>query len=349
MAERPDAGAPQWTSERFEAWLEQTAKNEGRSKREILHRMMASFWVLTEFEDLVDDPSAPNLSNLEQTLERSLHEDADATAHSPADTTGPDTDHPTSDAPDAETVRGLIEGFATYLDDHGPTPAAPTQDATPTEPTADTNTPDPTASNLAQRTADLEDRQDDLEADHEALAERIDADMAKVEQILKRLTEKYQESGSTLDQLESTMSSVLEARRTEGRERDQLARLLQSAHAHGITEGTCADCDTQITLGLLTSPRCPHCSTLLVDARPGGWFKADTIVTADPRQQHSTGARRHQADSPQARQPPPQRQQSTANEDPETDLAAALDLTDSDDDTTAGEDSDQDSFEWTEW
>lgn len=366
MADRPDAGSPQWTSERFEAWLEQTAKNEDRSKQEILHRMMASFWVLTEFEDLVDGDATADLPNLEQGLDLSMLEDADL--GTPADTHAQDEASTSTESPDAETVRGLVEGFTTYLDEHGPTTSDHTPDTGQTGAKEPTTPREPVVDELAERTDDLEDRQDTLEADHddlearhediaashdelagdhEDLAERVDADMAKVEQILKRLTEKYQESGATLDQVETTLASLLEDWRGDTREQDQLAGLLQAAHAHGIETGACQDCETAITLGLLTSPRCPHCSTPLVDVRPGGWFRSNTIVTADTRQ-HRTRGVRHQADRPQARHDAQHQQPSTGTDFDDADLTEALDMTDPNDPPSDNED-ERESFEWTEW
>lgn len=392
MADNSGNGDSQWSTERFHDWLEQTAKNEDRTKQEVLHRMMASFWVLTEFEDLVSGDTHPQLQDLEQELDLATDDTENPWSMLPDQAPSTPQDTPSDDG-DSPGIRSLIEGFATYLDEHSPPTADPTQ-PTPDQPSQTPHQQPPgvdsthqdagvptrveelehdlgsvqdhieqVAENLddvVERQSTLTERMDELDDAHAGLDERVESDMEKVEQILKRLTEKYTDTDASLDQVESSLVSVLEERRTMQRQRERLASLLQTAHAHGIETGDCEDCGSTIRLGLLTTPRCPHCSKPLVDIRPGGWFRADSIETGEsrhdpqPASRHRSTQARTEHRQPPARtrsphdrpgmnhDPPVSDQQSSPPQDPpstsEDDLEMTLESDDEDDESS--------SFEW---
>lgn len=59
--------------------------------------------------------------------------------------------------------------------------------------------------------------------------------------------------------------------------------LKREANRHGITDATCAECDSTVHLGLLSVPRCPHCERGFVDVEPArGFFGSATLSVGNP-------------------------------------------------------------------
>lgn len=324
MADQQDSGGTQWTNEAFEAWLSETARAEDSSREELLHRMLASFWVLSEYEDIVrgDDASTFPQGALGPSSDLPFQSDR------------PDVPQPGTGEPSLDELFGVVEQLSDYLDhttqptDSATTTGDATPAATPKESPPDTAPPgtepettdaapelDPAAiaerldavesafaqleqivQDLAGVHLELEDAHDDLAADHDSFADRVDEDFDQVEAILTRLVDRYEGHESAIDTLEKRLRDLRMDHRFRATRTDRLADVLQTAHEHGVSGGVCDSCDGTVNLGLLSMAACPHCRRRIVDVEPGGWFRSNTIVTQDPQTTPASG--RHAGRSP---------------------------------------------------
>lgn len=64
--------------------------------------------------------------------------------------------------------------------------------------------------------------------------------------------------------------------------RDRTEELLDEANRAGIERGDCGECGRTVSIGLLSTPRCPHCESSFGGVEPGGWFRSPTITTDAP-------------------------------------------------------------------
>jgi|GEM_PF-6823223 len=312
MADQQDHGGEQWTNEAFEAWLTETAKAEDTSREALLHRMLASFWVLSEYEDIVRGDDATMF------LQGADHSAVDL----PLQPDGPDIPRTGSGDPSLDELFGVVEQLSDYLDHNTPessatseptehdsagtrdestTPAGTTSSDPAPVPGGDA-APDPAAfeerldamesafSQLEQIVQDLagvhlelEDAHDELVADHDSFADRVDEDFDQVEAILARLVDRYEGHESVIESLEDRLRDLRMDHRFRATRTDRLSDVLQTAHEQGVSGGVCDSCDGAVNLGLLTMAACPHCRRRIVDVHAGGWFRSNTIVTEDPK------------------------------------------------------------------
>lgn len=156
-------------------------------------------------------------------------------------------------------------------------------------------------------------------ADFEETLEKLQSDLTTVETEVAELSEtlsggfdNYEEILEYLldqtDLLEQRVDTLAEAlletrgrlREVSGQRREQelLAELKADANRAGVSRGTCDDCGQRVNVGLLTKPRCPHCSAtfteLAVSRRLGGLLTEYRLKNDDHPE--LTGAKRPEID-----------------------------------------------------
>ncbi|ODR81125.1 hypothetical protein BG842_16815 [Haladaptatus sp. W1] len=134
---------------------------------------------------------------------------------------------------------------------------------------------------------------DDLEPELDALRERVaenrkrlDSGFENYEAVLDYLTETTDELDERLDVLARALVSVRDQARTlaaQNATRAATAELDRTANCHGITSAKCAECETSVTIALLTEPACPHCGATFEDIDPKqGFFGSNWLVVGRP-------------------------------------------------------------------
>ncbi|WP_458205712.1 hypothetical protein [Haladaptatus sp. NG-SE-30] len=116
--------------------------------------------------------------------------------------------------------------------------------------------------------------------------ERMDAGFENFESVLDYLTESTDELEDRLDVLARALVSVRDQTRTlaaQNARRAATAELARTANRHGIKSGKCEECETSVTIALLTEPACPHCGASFTDIEPKrGFFGSNTLVVGTP-------------------------------------------------------------------
>lgn len=103
-----------------------------------------------------------------------------------------------------------------------------------------------------------------LEADLTELSQTVDGGFDNYEAVLESLLDQTE---TLEDRLDTLAQAVLDARSrlrevsSEQREQELLAELKADANREGINTAQCDSCRGSVNLGMLTTPRCPHCST----------------------------------------------------------------------------------------
>lgn len=147
--------------------------------------------------------------------------------------------------------------------------------------------------------ADQIDQTTNMIADVEAEIERIHSNTQSLETDLERGFENYEdildhlitETDRLSDRLETVGQAVLDTRNqlreiTAAQQRIKAVNeLKQAANKHGVTAGECEACGRTVRVGLLTEPKCPHCSSTLTDIEPADGFRrlfgTATLQTGD--------------------------------------------------------------------
>lgn len=131
-----------------------------------------------------------------------------------------------------------------------------------------------------------------LEAELDRLAERVteaeetaEAGFDNYETILRRLketTSELQDRTETLGTVASRQRERLNALEASDTRRSAVEDLQEEANEKGVTKANCGSCGSTVQLGLLGSPRCPHCDAPYeaVDADTG-LFRAAKLAVAD--------------------------------------------------------------------
>ena len=116
-----------------------------------------------------------------------------------------------------------------------------------------------------------------LESEVETLDETVAGGFENYEEILEYLLDHTDTLEGRLDTLATAaLETRSQLREVSGERREQelLSELKADANREGITQASCGNCGQRIDVGLLTKPRCPHCSTtfteLGVEKRLGG-------------------------------------------------------------------------------
>jgi len=121
-----------------------------------------------------------------------------------------------------------------------------------------------------------------VQAELEALQERIDAGFENYEDVLDYLTDAADELDEKVTRLAGAVVDLrhrandLEAAAAE---REAVAEIKGEANRLGIRRAVCEDCEGEVDIGLLAAARCPHCSTPFADVDPpSGFFGSATLV-----------------------------------------------------------------------
>lgn len=128
-----------------------------------------------------------------------------------------------------------------------------------------------------------------------ALDDRVEDGFENFEEILEYLTETADDHDARLTALAKahldlqSQVAALEAARS-GRTRTDDIR--EAANRHGATRATCEACGENVHVGLLGSPRCPHCETPLDGFEPSpGLFHSATLTAGErPALEGESGA-----------------------------------------------------------
>jgi rubrerythrin len=135
------------------------------------------------------------------------------------------------------------------------------------------------AERAAATAEDLEERVDRIER-------RLDEEVEGVRDVLDGVTATSDELGERAETLARVAVDLrrrvadLEAKRDERRAADDLRR---TANRHGDATATCEACGRTVRLGLLSTPRCPHCDASFGGFDPSGrLFGSATLRTGQP-------------------------------------------------------------------
>ncbi len=145
-----------------------------------------------------------------------------------------------------------------------------------------------TVTSLDTAVTDLEADLQDLQAALSAVQHDMTAGFENYEEILEYLVETTDTLQERLDTLaKATLATRQRLRETVGNRKEQQAvqELKSEANKHGVEVAKCQSCNETVHLGLLTSPHCPHCSSVFTDVDPAtglrGIMQADILTTGD--------------------------------------------------------------------
>ncbi|WP_313694758.1 hypothetical protein [Halorarum halobium] len=311
MSEDEASADPELDIDTFEEWLTRVADSRDSSEGAVLDRMMSSYWVLDELEELLesratgadlDVGSAPDRSSAEEVA--SSGDPADVPLDELRETVESvlsEADLPTAD-PSSSPEGGERDADVTRrMDTLGRELASLTWEVDRLADRQDEQAESlaATRERLSEAAARMEEEQEAsvaaVESAVRSLTERVEAvedeqrevrgnlteDLTHVEEVLRYLVERTNEFDDRLERLDRKLERELDVIREGQTGQQELADLMRSAAEHGIDGATCADCDGRVELGLLVEPRCPHCSSPIVDVTPKtGWFGSATLETA---------------------------------------------------------------------
>lgn len=231
----------------FLDWLDEMADAEGKSREELIQRLVSSYWTLDEMLNLM--------------------EQADPDADLPAAGTSDRADGPQWKRLDEveQDLAGRIDELDARLED--------LRSELESEPADDD------AEGLAAIAERVEALETSLSSRQDAIEERIETEFGHLRTILEHLL-------STTDDLEDRTarleSGTDEAVRAFLDSAERLADLKRTAAQLGVRTATCGYCDTKLEIALLPTPECPQCDRPFADIEPKqGWFGSATLVVAD--------------------------------------------------------------------
>lgn len=118
------------------------------------------------------------------------------------------------------------------------------------------------------------------------LADRLDAGFDNFEEILERVFEETDGLDRRSTELATTVLDLREHQRvllTRERTRAKADELRLAGNRLGIERAVCEECDSSVSLALLTRPECPHCASSFADVRTrASIFGSHTLETGDP-------------------------------------------------------------------
>jgi len=126
---------------------------------------------------------------------------------------------------------------------------------------------------------DLEEAEEHLEASIEEVATETAELREAVEAIPENASEKLTMLAVTVVEARDQVQELL----AERRERALAAELRTDANRSGVRSATCESCENGVDVGLLTSPRCPHCNETFEDLDPkDGFLGTNYLRTGRP-------------------------------------------------------------------
>ena len=240
-------------------WVDRLADEHGEPRESIYRQLLATTHslVMDDETELVDSEDLESvrtefIDHVEDARERVIQVKRETDAKAPAD-----HDHP----------------------EYAPSTALSTL-----EERLESQTADITEASTA--VDELTDDFETLEGELETLEETVNAGFDNFEEILEYLLAETDrlEDRSTL--LAAAVADLQEHRKTlaaRERRRSEADRLKLAANRLGITTATCEECNSKITIGLLTVPECPHCASSFADVEAKtSIFGSHTLLTGDP-------------------------------------------------------------------
>jgi len=124
---------------------------------------------------------------------------------------------------------------------------------------------------------------DDLEERFEDSVEELTAETAELREAIEAVPEEVSEKLTMLAVAVVETRDQVRELLAERRERALAAELRADANRSGVRSATCENCENGVGLGLLTSPRCPHCSETFEELDPkDGFFGTNYLRTGRP-------------------------------------------------------------------
>lgn len=126
---------------------------------------------------------------------------------------------------------------------------------------------------------DIEARLDGLHADVAELREEFDDAVPEQAAEIAALDDRLGTIEDRLKTVAWVVSDLREAQESGGL--GAVERIKRAAAKANVERATCENCGESVAIGLLTDPKCPHCSATVSDVEPSsGWFGNPKLVTA---------------------------------------------------------------------
>jgi DNA repair exonuclease SbcCD ATPase subunit len=119
------------------------------------------------------------------------------------------------------------------------------------------------------RTAELEAEVRETRSEHEAFEATIEEEFDGIESVFERLFEDIEDIEAELETLRSSYGDDMHALQQQNRRQKRLAELKKRAATIGVTKASCENCDETVNIGLLETPRCPHCEQSCTELSKG--------------------------------------------------------------------------------
>ena len=237
---------PQSLPAELDRWLDERAVETGREREEVLARAVATYRLVADAEEATD--ARPIDQQIEALLDR-------------VDELEDQTDERIEDVRD-RIVQVMQVAKAKADPDHShPELAARIEAASDAEDVAA----------LRRSLADLD--------------RRVEGGFDNYEAVLSTLADRADETDDKLDTLAGAVVDlrrrVTELEAADAR-RDAVEELQADANRRGVGAADCGGCGKRVRVGLLSTPRCPHCGEAFVDVEPGSRFLGSaTLVTGE--------------------------------------------------------------------
>lgn len=245
---------PQWLPSELDQWLEERAAESDRDRDEVLAHAVATYRLISAADSTEMAPVDEQLDNLDDRL-TALETDTEEQIEDVRDRvvqvmqvarskTDPDHEHPEL----ADHDHPELEAAIAAVDDF--------DEETTTLRRA-----------LAELDQQVEGGFDNYEAVLSTLADRADDIDGKLDTL----------AGAVVDlRTRVTELKAADARRTAVEE------LQADANRRNVGAADCENCGKRVHIGLLSTPRCPHCEQMFADVEPGGrFFGSATLVSGD--------------------------------------------------------------------
>lgn len=264
MPEEQVEGVP----EELDAWLTRRAAETDRDPAEVLSRAVATYRLLSEYEDETGDPTdgeQPDAATLPDRLAAIEADIADLSAR-----------HERHESTTGEDVADLRERVVQVLQ-IAEEKADEDHDHAELEAELD---------EVEAAVAEVEQSLSATESAIERLDDRVDGGFENFEAILDDLVSTVDETEGKLDSLAGAVVSLrgrtsdleaANARRTAAED------LQAEANREGVGVADCEECGEAVDIGLLSKPRCPHCDSVFTDLTPGRRFFGRSVLhVGDP-------------------------------------------------------------------
>jgi len=278
----------------LDEWLEERATALGVDPETVVSQLLAAYRTTAELDD---EPSLPDLFDVEGAVEDAMQDELDAAVAAAVDDVLEDRVEAVAQAamrdrlPDiTDAVEGRLDARFDAIEDDFDGKIEDVRErviqlkrtadgkAAADHDHADLERIDELEAEITSLNRELVEVRDEVEGGLEDQSERLDGVEDRVADIDGRL-------GDVEDKLKRVAWVVSDLRDDQGgRDAHQQAvdRIKRAAAQEGISKATCQNCGESVEIGLLTDPQCPHCDSTVSDVQPeGGIFRTKAkLVTA---------------------------------------------------------------------